>query len=125
MPCAPSTGLVVLALLSRGDLEVEIQEAVENFAAGGRGNGESGLAALVQGEAVAGVQFLPAAASLDRAIHFSIKGQVSAIIERFKEKPMSSDSIYRTGVADQMNHREDSPSALLSYVCCHGSFPRE
>jgi hypothetical protein len=52
-------------------------------------------------------------------------GHVSAIVERFKEKPMSSDSIYRTGVADQMNHREDSPSALVSYVCCHGSFPRE
>jgi hypothetical protein len=54
-----------------------------------------------------------------------IIGHVSAIVERFKEKPMSSDSIYRTRTADQMNHREDSPSALVSYVCRHGSFRRE
>jgi hypothetical protein len=54
-------------------LDVEIQEAAEEFAAGGGSDGKAGLAALVQGEAVAGVQFSPAAATLDRAIHFSIK----------------------------------------------------
>jgi hypothetical protein len=53
----------------------------------------------------------------------SLIGQVSAIVERAKEKPMSSDSIYQTGVADQMNHREDLPLPLLRYVCCHDSFP--
>ncbi len=36
---------------------------------------------------------------------FPVIGQVSAIVERFRVKPTSSDSIYRTGFRDYVNLR--------------------